>query len=203
MDRGAKPIYVLKLDMLLRVLQSHQQTCELWAGVPAGSIAAATSKLSGGKIQTACQAELSVVQGEVCTCLIRDQKTELILLEGQSAFDHLRLCGELCWSVQPRPVSSPQLSLSSAVEEGPDDGQDLWLQRVPPHRVAHIEQGQVDVLPRRHRQVLNLVDGQRRMHEICRMLHCSFEQLTVILDDLEARHLILLPRANGGQSNRK
>src|SRR5712692_8877994 len=101
MDRR-EPIYVLKLDMLLRVLQSHQQTCELWAEVPAGMITATGNKLGRGKIQSLCQAELIVEQGVVRTCLIRDRKTGQMLFQGKTAFDQLTQCGELSWSVQPK-----------------------------------------------------------------------------------------------------
>jgi hypothetical protein len=175
--------------MLLLILQSHQQTCHLQAEVPAGIMATATNRLGKGKIQTLCQAELTIVQGQVQSCLIRDQRERQVMLQGQIAFDLLQLCGVLSWSVQAEPQASSQLPI---IEEGPDDGQTEKSQSSLPRQTTLLEQRQITMLPRKHRQVLNLVNGQRGINELCRLLHCTRDQLMEILADLAADHLITL-----------
>src|SRR5438270_9177404 len=121
MDRREEPAHVLKLDMLLLILQSHQQTCRLRAEVPAGIMATATNRLGKGKIQAHCQAELVVVQGQVQSCFIREQLKGQLMFQEQIAFELLQQCGVLRWSILPEPGVLSQLALSPNIEEGPDD----------------------------------------------------------------------------------
>jgi hypothetical protein len=190
MDRREEPAHVLKLDMLLLILQSHQQTCRLRAEVPAGIMATATHRLGKGKIQAHCQAELVVVQGQVQSCFIRERQKGQLMFQEQVAFELLQQCGVLRWSMLREPDILAQLALSLNVEESPDNRQTEKAQPLYPRRAAYLEQGQLANLPRKYRQVLNLVNGQREINELCHLLHCSRKQLMEILVDLAANRLI-------------
>jgi len=202
MDRREEPTHVLKLDMLLLVLQSHQQTCRLQTEVPAGIIATATHRLGKGKIHAPCQAELVVVQGQVQSCFIREQQKGQIMFQEQIAFELLQQCGVLRWSMLREPDILAQLALSPNIEENPDDGQTEKAQPLYPRRAVYLEQEQLATFPRKYRQVLNLVNGQREINELCQLLHWSREQLMEILADLAANRLIKLSDYDGDSGTR-
>lgn len=50
----------------------------------------------------------------------------------------------------------------------------------------------IDALPCKYRHLWNLVDGQRGANEIGHLLNGAPDQLLAILNDLEARHLIVM-----------
>jgi hypothetical protein len=201
MDRREEPAHVLKLDMLLLILQSHQQTCRLQAEVPAGIMATATHRLGKGKIHARCQAELVVVQGQVQSCFIREQQKGQIMFQEQIAFELLLQCGVLRWSMLREPDILAQLALSLTIEENPDR-QTEEEQPLYPRQAVYLAQEQLATLPRKYRQVLNLVNGQREINELCQLLHCSREQLMEILADLAANHLIKLSDYDSDSSTR-
>src|SRR5579884_2719608 len=90
-----------------------------------------------------------------------------------------------------------QIALSPSIEEVPDAGQIEQAQPLYPRRTAYLEPEQLATLPRKYRQVLNLVNGQREINELCHLLHCSREQLMEILADLAANRLITLSDYDG------
>jgi hypothetical protein len=196
-------ISLLRLEMLLAVLHTHQQTCVLWATIPAATLPAAGMRFGKGKIPVPCQAELVVVQGRVSTCLIRASQSRQVILEGKSALDCLEHCGELCWMVQPEQPIHPSHFWGSCSQDGwhaglsppPPTPYERWAEKPPPRIAVHLDSKQVENLP----QVLLLVNGQRGIDDVRRMLNCSFEQLSAVLDDLEARHLITFSGPSDGR----
>jgi len=205
-ERQDGHVSLLKLEMLLAVLQTHQQTCVLWAAIPAGTLPAVGTRFGKGKIPIPCQAELVVVQGRVSTCLIRAAQNRQVILEGKSALDCLEHCGELCWMVQPEQPIHPSHLFGSRSQDGWHAGlsppsptpYERWAEKPPSRINVRLDSKQVEDLPHRHRQVLLLVNGRRGIADVCRILNCSFEQLTAVLEDLEARHLITFSDPSGG-----
>jgi hypothetical protein len=189
MDRREKPTHVLKLEMLLFVLQSRRQTCRLWAPIPTRIMTATMSKLGKGNIQTPGLAELLVREGQLQSCLIRDQRSSQTLFAGQMALELLQLCGVLSWYVQPELEAVLPLSPSPTVVNKPDDGPGEEAYP-PPRQAVHLTQQQIASLPRKHRQVFQLVNGRKGIEELCFLLHCTREQLLDILTDLAAKQLI-------------
>jgi hypothetical protein len=200
MNRREEPAHALKLDMLLLVLQSHQQTYRLQAEVPAGVMATATHRLGQGRIPVPCQAELVVVQGQVQSCFIREQQKGHILFHEQIAFELLQRCGVLRWSMLRESDILEQLALSPNIKKNPDDGQTEKAQPLYPRRAVYVEQEQLATLPRKYRQVLSLVNGQREINELCELLHRSREQIIEILTVLAANRLIKMSNYDGDSS---
>jgi hypothetical protein len=196
-ERPAEPTYSLKLDMLLVTLQAHRQTCELFAVVPAGTLPAPGGRRERAKLQVPCLVELSVREGQVYTCLLRGHESGRVIAQGGAALDLLRSCEALSWSVrEPQTSTAPPGPVASL------DGHLSWSQRAgtkprPARSAFGLTGGQLASLPRKHRQVLLLLNGERGMEELCRILHCEPAQLTAILDDLAARHLITFNPADG------
>jgi hypothetical protein len=193
-QRPAVSTYSLRLDMLLVTLQAHRQTCELLADIPAGTLSAPGSPGGRGKLQIACRAELAVQEGQVHACLLRDRESGRVLLQGKAALDLLRACEALSWNVR-----EPLLSGAPPGSVKGDDERPVWSQGTarPARSISVLRGEELARLPRKHRQVLLLVNGERGMEELCRILHCEPAHLTAILNDLAARHLITFDPADG------
>jgi hypothetical protein len=188
MDGRVESVYTLKLEMLLFVLRSHQQTCELWAEIPPGLIS--TGGRNREKIQVPCQIELSVVRGEIHGCLIRDKQQGQMLLTGKNAFEQIQQCGLLSWSILPEHVSASQLPIHSQTESSVHERGETWFQRPPPRVVGRIAQETMGAFSGRHRQVLMTLNGYRGIGELSSLLNCPPDHLIDILNELEAKGLI-------------
>ena len=206
---GEEPLYVLKLEMLLFILRTHQQTCELRAMIPADMLPLSMSRSSREKISHPCKAMLIVVQGQVQLCIIRDTQDAQMLFEGKQALARLEHCKELSWVVQPMHTDFAQLPFhrnhhdrGEAVRALQQADQEQWFLRPPPRLVKTLEKREIDDLPHKHRQVLLLVNGQRGISDLCRVLACSPEQLTTIFHDLETRGLITVADPQTDRSTR-
>lgn len=210
MERREEQEYALTLEMLLRVLNAHRQTCEVRAEVSAAIIAAAEGKSGRGKEHAICVVELLVEQGQVRSCLVRDRQGGRVLVEGAKALTLSQQCGELFWRVRPKSqLASQRLRLGS---EGNHEGtappqrstQQDWFQWPPPRWVRQIEREQFAALPYKLRQVLLLVDGRRGVAELNRILPSySPDQLVTLLGQLEAWGLITFADPNDGISTRR
>lgn len=194
---GEEALYVLKLKMLLFILQTHQQTCELWATIPAGTLPVLASKVSREKVPHPCKVELAVVQGQVHACRIYDAQRLHVMFEGKQALDRLEHCKELSWMVLPQHTHFSRHPFHWSHQEGNEvallpqhSAQKQWLLCPPPRLAGVLEKRQIEHLPHKHRQVLLLVNGQRGMNDLCRMLTCSPDLLMTVFHDLEAQNLI-------------
>ena len=198
MEQQGEQVYHLKLNMLLTVLQANRQTCQIEASVSPGTLAGALEnrKVSRGRDKSSCSIELTLISGQVATAIIRDPFGQTLVL-GEAALIACRQCGELSWIV--RPVSFQNQDIPSmkklatdprveAIERQP--APTTWSQRTPPRLMHLLTQEEVGVLPRKHRQVLLLIDGKRGIDELCRVLNCTSDQLIVIMNELVARKLI-------------
>jgi hypothetical protein len=207
MERREEQEYALTLEMLLRVLNAHRQTCEVRAEVSAAIIAAAEGKSGRGKAHAVYVVELLVEQGQVRSCLVRHRQSGGVLVEGAKALSLSQQCGELFWRVRPRsqftsPLLRPGLegSHGGAVLVQRSAQQDRF-QRSPPRWVRQIEREQFAALPYKLRQVLLLVDGRRGVAELNRILPSySPDQLVTLLGQLEAWGLITFADPNDGIS---
>jgi hypothetical protein len=203
MEQRGEHIYHLTLDLLLMVLKANRQTCQIRAEVNLSLAALPSATENGtasrGRDKSICVIELSIRQGQVVSTSIRDRQGR-VLAQGEPALTVSQRCGELSWVVQPAQPQQQAVrtTLPSIPEQhaGSTDGwlvQGLWSGRSPPRRIRHLTQAEVEALPRKQRQVLLLIDGKRGAHELCRILHCTPDQLAAMLDELIARRLILFP----------
>ena len=192
MNWSGEQSYMLKLAMLLFVLQSHQQTYEAWAEIPIGSIPVTMEKISRGRIHTLCRVELSIVQGKVSTCLIRDIQSTQVLFQGRDAIERTAQCGELAWTVRPSQPPLPHQFEPDHTLSTQQRHDERWFLSNPPFPIRQLERSQIESLPRKHRQVLLLVNGERGIGELSHMLRCPPDQLIPLLNDLESWNLITI-----------
>jgi hypothetical protein len=136
------------------------------------------------------------MNGQVATAIIRDQFGQTLAL-GEAALIACRQCGDLSWIVRPLSFQSQEVPSVKTLTTDPrieavekSSAPIAWSQRTPP-RLTHLPtQQEVEGLPRKHRQVLLLIDGKRGIDELCRVLSCTPDQLIIIVNELAARRLI-------------
>ncbi|MBO0783129.1 MAG: hypothetical protein J2P37_30305 [Ktedonobacteraceae bacterium] len=182
----------LRLEMLLELLQTHQQTCELHAE------ASQFLEDGGQPRQVKVTMLLLVERGQLRTCQICDRQSGEVLLTGSQALARCRQWGTLAWQVWPAAaLATVPLPRANRPEEGLHGAFSPtavawghWRDRPPPRWVHRPSQEQLAMLPHRQRQVLISVNGQRSFTDLSQLLQCAPEQLTTLLDELEARGLI-------------
>jgi len=205
MTQRGEQVYRLKLDMLLTVLGAARQTCQVRAEVSFGTITAVMGSGKLGRVgkerdNSMAQVELSLQDGQVISAVIFTQNGQT-LAQGAKALTVGTQCGELSWVVRLMP-SEPQdapFAQPSATERlvrlvGEREAPRRWSGRSPPRWARHLTQEEVNALPRKHRQVLLLIDGNRGIGQLCQMLNATPDQVAVILDELISKQLILFPR---------
>jgi hypothetical protein len=155
-----KPVYPLSLSSLLIVMQATTGTHTFHASIPAGHLRT-----------EACLAQVQITDGTVTTCQITSP-AGLTFLKQQEALMTLERMGELDWeAIHP--------SREVAVDEP------------LPHTSVRLIQGVIPAsLPRKERQALALMDGQRTHKQIARLLHLSAEEMHDILSHLQHHNLI-------------
>jgi len=187
-----EPSYALTLDLLVRVLASHDWRSQVQATMSAERLPALKGKASRG---TLCQVQVEIERGRVIACSIRDQHGQ-VLLDGPEALAGVRQADQFVWTVQtPEPPENgvfPALHGSPGAPGTPAGPAKPvpWSGRSPPCLVRPLTSSVLHTLSRRQRMVLCLLDGQRTLADLCVMLHLSEEQLAAVLDELAALHLI-------------
>lgn len=128
----------------------------------------------------ACLADLVIVQGILHTCTIRTMNG-LLLLQQEAAFHMLERIGELEWILRAFPteqhIASPRQASLSTEECS-------WKGASPPLSPV------LGVLPHREKQVLLLLESQKRPEEIARLLQLPLSQVEHILQALASRYMI-------------
>ncbi|HZR42816.1 MAG TPA: hypothetical protein VFB12_22040 [Ktedonobacteraceae bacterium] len=181
-----------ELDLLLAMLHAnHLQQCQLQA-----QIQVAGKDPSGRRKHLSCSVTLLVQQGQVQTCQILHAGK--VLFEGEEALKRSRHAGTCSWKVAAQleeisPLAFP--SHSRQVRDGSEPGerksQPDWLLGPPPRQISQLSPKQLARLPRKHRQVYLLVDGQRSVSQISSLLQCDdIGHVLSLLTELENWHLI-------------
>ncbi|QBD76112.1 hypothetical protein EPA93_08855 [Ktedonosporobacter rubrisoli] len=199
MERQGEQGTLLTLDMVLLVLRANRQTCQVRAEVSLAQLATAMGKRKAerGKEHVMGLIELRLQDGQVATAFVYDPAGQT-LAAGESALGVARRCGVLSWIVRPLPSTDklPAPLPPGEPREGRKEEQSFSSQRPPafPPRRTNLAYNGIDTLPRKHRQVLLLIDGKRGMDELCRILNCTPDQLNAICEDLRAWQLIKFPQ---------
>ncbi|HEY4382850.1 MAG TPA: hypothetical protein VGN34_00030, partial [Ktedonobacteraceae bacterium] len=117
--------------------------------------------------------------------------------QGEAALIACRQCDGLSWIVRPMSPQNQDVPAVKKLATGPRieavekrSTPMAWSQHAPPRWTHPLTQEEVEVLPRKHRQVLLLIDGKRGIGELCRVLNCTSDQLITIMNELVARNLI-------------
>lgn len=146
-----------------------------------------------GISRQACLIHLVIVQGYLHSCTITGEDGA-VLLQQRETYQALERCGELEWQVATRPAtaSPPAQSRTRALygagrrgtktESGPLS--------IPTLRISPLSSEILASLPHSYRMALILVDGNRSIHEIARLLSKSPDEIQQMLAVLQ--HLVQL-----------
>ena len=190
--RTAMQQYALTLDLLLHILQSHQQTHQVWALVPAEVLPALKGRATRG---TLCRVSLDVSQGQVVSCVIRDQQ-DRVLLEGPKALACVRSCEQVVWTVQTLPSASGLSVTDGGAHRLPSSVTSPaspmpWSARPPPVLVQALDARLLEAVSRSQRRLLLLINGKRSITELGAMLGMQRALVESTLRELEALGLII------------
>jgi hypothetical protein len=194
--------YAVTLDLLLRALQAHPHTSQIWAMVPAEILPALTQKAMRG---TLCRVSLVVEQGQLTFCAITDHQG-LVLLEGREAFASVWSCEQVVWTVQTQQTSESQRVHPRLNEQPFLSGLPaplmLWSMRPPPCLTHTLDAHLLAAVSRKQRQILVLLDGRRTVNDLCTLLNLPSEQVETVLSELETRSLITTKGAGTPEERR-
>ena len=169
-------MYKLDLAALLQMLQEFQQNAILHTEIE--SIPNARGRF---------QVQVSLFEGKVSSCLIRDRSGNT-LLANSDALDWLQRLGTLNWT----------LTLQQSGPAAPAQNSPLLSPSVPrpsipiPRRIAHVTQEQMSQWSRKHRAVFVLVDGRKSVEQIAGLLSLPVKEVEKVLRDLQSTRFVAL-----------
>ena len=169
--------YLLDIETLLLFLDSRRQS---------GELAARLKRFPGIAYKGPCHVSITVIQGKVVSCTIQSQEGRL-LVEGESALRSLRGMGQLEWSWSTTSLKSV---VAPPAQQNSGEGSSLI-----PRRIVPLEVVDRNVLPRRHWQVLLLIDGTRTAARIASILSPTapaLQEVLSILQDLQRLGIIVV-----------
>ncbi len=181
---AAMQTYILDLETLLSLLEEVGQSGTLSTELPTG--------LPGFKEY--CWARVDLQEGKIVFCQIEGRHGR-ILASGRQALQLVSNLGSREWRLVEAPSLRP-LSLSP-VERSPRSQRSLPASSLVPQQVRLIDRSSLNRLPRRHRQVLSLIDGTRSIERIAALLHSSgdgqaIQQVEEIVQELKALGVITI-----------
>ena len=155
----------LPLDLLLPVLMAQQMSVRIWAEVSPDLHPVLKQRTPKG---THCQASVVVAHGQIVALTITDHQ-DTVLLAGQIAFDCVRQCDRMVWTLRsvdqfPEGYLPPELAQHVAGGEGGEEDAQSEPARCP-HPSGKLEKRMWEVLSHKHRMTLLLADGQ---HSVAR-----------------------------------
>ena len=196
--------YTIDLDTILQILQGFHQNGTLHGDLPARKL----------ENKAPWQAQLRLVEGEVISCTIVDEKGAVVRA-GEAALQSLRKAGQLNWvMVQDveQTLPPPAIRLDRVSGTLPSDPRLPAQPRLPaprlpaapywkafprspvPRRVINVSAEQMNQgrWPRNHRMVYAMVDGARPIEKIAALLSLRSEEVEQILRDLQTMRIIVL-----------
>lgn len=131
------------------------------------------------------QAQLTLSEGRVTFCQVRNSAEGQVLLTDSTAVRWLARQGTLSWEQMDARhlLSSPRSSQA-----------DPFYPHAVPQRLTVLEQGGMNSWSRKQRQVFGLVDGKRSLERIALMLRQPLSVIREIMHDLHAKGVIAVDR---------
>ncbi len=177
--------YILDLETLLSLLEEAGQNGSLFTELPSG--------ISGFKEY--CRARIDLQEGKIVFCQIEGRNGR-ILASKRQALQLVSNLGSREWHLVEAP-SPPRALSPSPVDRSSPSRRSLQASSLVPQRVPLIDQYALSRLPRRHRQVLSLIDGTRSIERIAALLHSStdgnpIQQVEEIVQELEVLGMITI-----------
>lgn len=185
--------YPLDLKTLLHLLSRKKQSGQLYA-----------RQVKVVHIKEPLQAHLTLINGEVQSCLLLTMSSDVYVDEGK-AFQLLMQSGIIEWQwhegnpVQASPVAvsppivTPPPSQTPQVKEPSQTKDTLPLQGSSAPRRVMATNEVFNALSRAERKILMLMDGSRTVYEIAGMLSLNErEELLNVLRELHRKGLFIL-----------
>jgi hypothetical protein len=169
--------YLLDIETLLLFLSSRRQSGELSTDL---------KRFPGLAHKGPYHAHITLIEGKVISSIVQDRDGR-VLVNGDRALQGLRGMGQLdwAWSTTSLKPASP-----APAQRNPPDMSSLIPRRiVPPEMIDR------NTFPRRHWQILLLIDGSRTVAHIATILSASpslsdLQEVISILDELHQRGII-------------
>jgi hypothetical protein len=178
--------YILDLETLLSLLEEVGQNGTLSTELPSG--------VPGFKEY--CRARIDLQEGKIVLCQIEGRNGRVLASQRQ-ALQLVSNLGSREWQL----VEAPSLKLLSSSPVDRSSGSmrsvQVPLSSLVPRRVPRIDQQTLNRLPRRHRQVLSLIDGRRSIERIATLFRSSADgqslrQVEEIVQELQAMGMVTL-----------
>jgi len=170
--------YLLDIETLLLFLSSRRQS---------GEVSTDLKRFPSIAYKGPCHTSITLIEGKVISCIVQDQEGR-ILVDGENALQGLKGMGQLDWAWSTsnlKSVGAPPAQMN------PSD-----MSSLIPRRIVPLEMIDRNTLPRRHWQILLLVDGSRTATRIAMILSASaspsdLQEVIRILQDLHQRRIIV------------
>ena len=170
--------YLLDIETLLLFLSSRRQS---------GEVSTDLKRFPGIAYKGPCHVSITLVQGKVISCIVQDQEGRA-LVTGERALQELKGMGQFDWDWS---TTSLKNVVAPPAQRNPPD-----MSSLIPRRVVPLEVIDRNALPRRHWQILLLVDGSRTVARIASILapalsQSDLQEVISILQDLHHRGSIV------------
>ena len=166
-------MYTLDVETMRQVIQAHKKTGRLHADLPSGV----------SSLREPCHVEIALEAGNIVSSAIIGKSGSL--LTGERAYQELALLGRLPWTFTPRsPPTIQPLPVTHALEKPASP--------LRPRRIVALEQQEMRPWQRMHKLVYALVDGNRSIAEIAKLLSTTPETVEDILNDLRSIRVIVM-----------
>lgn len=170
--------YLLDIETLLLFLSSRRQS---------GEVSTDLKRFPGIAYKGPCHAHITLIEGKVVSCIVQDQEGK-ILIDGEHALQGLKGLGQLAWTWSTVHLKSVP---AAPAQRNPPD-----ISSIIPRRIVPLEMIDRTTLPRRHWQILLLIDGSRTVARIASILSISpsssdLQEVFRILQDLHQRGIIV------------
>lgn len=171
--------YLLDIETLLLFLSNRKQS---------GELSTTLKRFPGVVSKTPCRVLIVLNEGNVVSYAIHDTAGN-VLASRSSIFAELQKMGQLDWTWLPtRPVSAPVLK--PPIPQAPAHPFGLV-----PRRIVPLEKINRNAFPRRHWQVLILVDGIHSVAQIASLLIPSpsiadVQTILLILKELQRQGIV-------------
>jgi hypothetical protein len=174
--------YLLDMDTSLLFLASRKQS---------GELSTTLKRFPGVASKGPCQIFIALAEGKMLSSTVQDA-VGTVLVDGRFVLAELQKMGQLDWTWLPtRQGNTPPPSFNPAAQKQPANG----FSSIP-RRTVPLERIERSTLPRKHWQVLMLVDGMRTVAQIAALLTPSptaadMQGIIAILKELQHQGIIV------------
>lgn len=171
--------YTLPLAQVIAILQEFQCDGQLQTLLPRNIM----------RTKESCKAIILLTEGAITFCSIQTI-SDTTLQSGEQALQTLARAGQLDWVFDPTPSAQSSITPSPSIHTPQPVMSDRrsdplpTVQSIIPRRREQIAQHLFAQLDRKHRRVLQVVDGRRTVDEIAQLLTLPTPEIITIIREL-------------------